>query len=132
MVKAYGKTSQQQPVLISTVHKTHEQTGEMMGLVWELNRLNSEVKSEDIKSFNPLFLLAHKDGDASTATATLHQAVTQLPRPLDVWLVNFSAPKKLANQDCVEDADFKSKVSGYYYRLYHCLDILPDLKVEGF
>ena len=120
MIKAYEKTSKQQPVLIATVHKTHEQTGEMMGLAWELNRFNQRKNNQDIELMNPLFLLAHKSIDPSTATETLHQTLTQLPRPLDVWIVNFSAPRKLETQGCVEDANSKHRVSGYSYRLYHC------------
>ncbi|MGK7877114.1 MAG: glycosyltransferase [Xenococcaceae cyanobacterium] len=115
MIKAQEQTSRQQPVLIATVHKTHEQTGEMMGLAWELTR-----QHRDVKQIFPQFLLAHKHGNASTATKTLHQTLTQLPHPLDLWIVNFSAPRELETQGCLEDPQFQGRVSGYYYRLYHC------------
>ena len=100
-----------EPVLIATVHKTHEQTGEMMGLAWELyGHSSSEFQ----------FLLAHKQQDAQRATQTLYNTLAQIPRPFQVWLVNFSAPAELKAHNC-QGADLKGKVPGYRYRLYHCL-----------
>ena len=104
------------PVLIATVHKTHEQTGEMMGIAWEwLRQINKEVTP-------PQFLLLHKElGQPETnVTNNFRQQLDRLPRPLDVWVVNFSAPTGLEKQNCVADLDYKRRVSGYRYRLYHC------------
>ncbi|VEP17837.1 conserved membrane hypothetical protein [Hyella patelloides LEGE 07179] len=104
------------PVLIATVHKTHEQTGEMMGIAWEWLR---KIKVEVIQ---PQFLLLHKKPDTpeQNITNNFHQQLTQLPRPLDVWVVNFSAPTGLESQNCVADLAYKRRVSGYRYRLFHC------------
>jgi uncharacterized membrane protein len=101
------------PVLVATVHKTHEQTGEMMGLAWELLRFEG-------KKFTPQFIFARKDKSPDLATETLHSALEKMPRPFDLWTINFSAPRKLDNQQCDGDARYKGKVSGYYHRLYHC------------
>ena len=103
------------PVLIATVHKTHEQTGEMMGIAWEWLRVRSQVKP-------PQFLLLHKKADEpeSKVTDNFRQQLATLPRPLDVWVVNFSAPTGLESQNCVADLAYKRRVSGYRYRLYHC------------
>ena len=113
----------QVPTLISIVHKTHEQTGEVMGIAWEWNRLLKAEKLEgNSKSDLPLFLLLHKDGDAKAhlVTESLHHHLALLPRPLDVWVVNFAASPQLGKQGCSRDQNFKRRVAGYRYRLYHC------------
>ncbi|MBE8970842.1 glycosyltransferase, partial [Nostocales cyanobacterium LEGE 12452] len=72
------------PVLIATTHKTYVHTGEMMGVAREIKRANSLQ--------NPLFLLAHQDRDPNASTIALENTLKQLPRPFDLWLVNFRAP----------------------------------------
>ncbi|HEY9812194.1 MAG TPA: hypothetical protein V6D31_01465 [Candidatus Sericytochromatia bacterium] len=71
---------------------------------------------------NPQFLLAHKgDDDSRTVTDALYRAIAQLPRPLDLWAVNFTATIEPEAQKCVIDSRSLPKVAGYKYRLYHCL-----------
>lgn len=106
------------PVLIATVHKTHAETRAMMGLAWEF-KANKGLFNTATNS--PQFLLTHKDNDSKPATETLNTAVSKLPRPLDVWTVNFNAPVNLDSQTCRLDSKSKLKVAGYKYRLYHCL-----------
>ncbi|NEQ07619.1 MAG: glycosyltransferase [Moorea sp. SIO4E2] len=108
--------SQSLPVLIATVHKSHEQTGEMMGLAWELNRR----KVVDTAINSPQFLLAHKDTEPRVATETLQKTVAQLPKPLELWVVNFSASVELKAQGCIKDKQSISKVPGYRFRRYSC------------
>ncbi len=99
-----------QPVLIATTHKTLVQVGEMMGLAWEFKRRGSDL--------NPQFLLAHQDKDPKTSTVALQETLAQLPRPLDLWLVNFHAPVEV--NSCSTDVNFHASVNGYEYQLYHC------------
>lgn len=104
------------PVLVATVHKTHEQTGEMMGIAWEwLRQVEPNVTP-------PQFLLLHKNMNEPETNVTdrFRQQLANLPRPLDIWVVNFSAPTGLVSQNCVADLAYKRRVSGYRYRLYHC------------
>jgi uncharacterized membrane protein len=131
------------PVLIATTHNTLVQTGEMMGIAWEFKRAADSKKS----SLNPKFLLAHQDqercvsesvalatprasvgnasiqGKACRASSTLQKTLAQLPRPLDLWLVNFKAPVEPDAPNCfAEDASqYQTSVNGYSSRLYHCL-----------
>ncbi len=112
------------PVLIATTHNTLVQTGEMMGLAWEFKRTANSNKS----SIQPRFLLAHQEEDqcdrtACRASTTLQRTLAQLPRPLDVWLVNFKAPIEPESPNCfAEDtSQYKTSVNGYSSRLYHCL-----------
>ncbi|GAB1541471.1 hypothetical protein NUACC21_41420 [Scytonema sp. NUACC21] len=101
----------QSPVLIATTHKTHVQTGEMMGLARVL-------KIQSSLSPSPLFLLAHQNQKPEISTTTLQNTLSQLPRPLDLWLVNFHAPVQLNN--CIADNQSFPPVYGYEYQIYHC------------
>ena len=84
------------PILVATVHKTHEQTGEMMGIAWEWNKQESSRTNHQ-----PQFLLLHKEGDktAFKITEGLHNNLDKLPRPLDLWVINFSAPTDLESKN---------------------------------
>ncbi len=106
------------PILIATVHKNHEQTGEMMGLAWEFKQLQNS--SNNAKN-SPLFLLAHKNGNSEVATATLHETISKLPRPFDLWAVNFAASVEAEKVNCLVDNNSRKKVPGYSYKLYRCL-----------
>ena len=99
------------PVLVATTHQSLVQTGEMMGIAWELKQ-----KPRSLPTF---FLLAHQSKYSSIATATLQQAIAELPRPFDIWAVNFDAPIELNN--CIAKSHSLPAVNGYAYRVYHCL-----------
>ena len=113
------------PVLIATTQNTHVEIGELMGIGWEWERRKKEEergKKEEVKaSDSPLFLLANLKKDApEIAAGTLDKILSQLERPLDLWLVNFRAPVNLAAKKCqVESRDFPA-VDGYEYQVYHC------------
>jgi uncharacterized membrane protein len=101
------------PVLIATTHKTYVHTGEMMGVAREIKRANSLQ--------NPLFLLAHQDRDPNASTIALENTLKKLPRPFDLWLVNFHAPVAETVKTCaISDTQFLPPVDGYEYELYHC------------
>ncbi len=110
------------PVLIATVHKTHEQTGEMMGLAWELTHLDFSGRPRTDRQVHARinFLLAHKEDDPLVATQTLQQTLDKLPKPLELWVVNFSASVKIKAQGCIKDKKTIARVAGYRYRRYHC------------
>ncbi|MBD2531455.1 glycosyltransferase [Nostoc flagelliforme FACHB-838] len=101
------------PVLIATTHKTYVHTGEMMGVAREIKLANSLQ--------NPLFLLAHQGQDPNTSTIALAETLKKLPRPFDLWLVNFHAPVAEAVKTCItSDTKSMPSVDGYEYKLYHC------------
>ncbi|MEH2131272.1 MAG: glycosyltransferase [Nostoc sp.] len=101
------------PVLIATTHKTYVHTGEMMGVGREIKLANSLQK--------PLFLLAHQDQDPNTSTIALENTLKNLPRPFDLWLVNFHAPVAETVKTCIiSDTKSLPRVNGYEYELYHC------------
>ena len=108
------------PVLIATTHNTLVQTGEMMGIGWEFKRATKPQTK-----INPQFLLAHQnqrkcEGKECHASIVLQQTLSQMPRPLDLWLANFYAPAELETQKCFADAQSFPPVYGYDYKLYHC------------
>ncbi len=101
------------PVLIATTHKTYVHTGEMMGVAREIKLANSLQ--------NPLFLLAHQNQDPNASTIALENTLKKLPRPFDLWLVNFHAPVAETVKICVtSDTQSLPTVDGYEYELYHC------------
>ncbi|MBV9389897.1 MAG: hypothetical protein JOZ78_26025 [Chroococcidiopsidaceae cyanobacterium CP_BM_ER_R8_30] len=103
----------QPPVLIATIYKTHVQTGEMMGLAREF-KLSSAA--------TPLFLLTNPSHSADAATTILQQTLSQLPKPLDLWLVNFPLPKSDDGKvkGCLLDHRSFPVAFGYDYHHYHC------------
>lgn len=126
LVPAIQQTSSV-PVLIATTHNTLVQTGEMMGIVWEFQHSNSSQAS----AVKPQFLLAHQnqeecDGLSCPAYTILRKTLAQLPRPLDIWFINFKAPVEPEAPNCfAEDVShYQTSVDGYTARLYHCL--APD------
>jgi len=70
--------------LIATAHKTHEQTGEIMGLAFEFKR-SLEPAGTGSPTNSPLFLLAHQEPNARISTDSLQRMLTQLPRPICGW-----------------------------------------------
>ncbi|MDB9374472.1 glycosyltransferase family 39 protein [Nodularia sphaerocarpa] len=100
------------PVLIATTHKTLVQTGEMMGIAWELKSSNSQVNTQ--------FLLAHQEQDPKTSTTSLNNTLKELPRPFDLWLVNFQAPLAEEVKKCDVENQNLPAINGYVYKLYHC------------
>ncbi len=128
-VKLIEKTSQT-PVLIATTQKTHVQIGEMMGIAREfkiqkshrnLNQTLNKNSNQTLKqnsNLNPKFLLAHLEVDKKASRITLQNALKSLPRPIDLWLVNFHAPAEV--KDCIAENQSLPSVNGYEYKLFHC------------
>ncbi|NEO54994.1 MAG: hypothetical protein F6K54_19085 [Okeania sp. SIO3B5] len=46
--------------------------------------------------------------------------LAQLPKPLNLWVVNFAAPFQPETQNCIFNPESKSRISGYYFRMYQC------------
>lgn len=115
------------PVLIATTHQHHGHTGRMMGLAWEFKHHERSGLLTSPKTVSPQFLLAHAelDSQGKNPTITLQETVAQLPRPLDVWLVNFHAGVELTQQNCFRASQRLPKLDSYWYRLYRCLP--PEL-----
>ncbi|MEA5517396.1 hypothetical protein VB854_00385 [Limnoraphis robusta CCNP1315] len=113
------------PTLIATVHKSHEQTGEMMSIAWELKRLG-------ITENLPQFLLAQKLGNPEIPMTTLSRTIDRSSRPVNLWLINFSAPFEPEMHNCSHEPDFKSEVPGYHLRMYRCLSSKQSSKSGNF
>ncbi len=99
------------PVLIATTHQTLIQTGEMMGIAWEMQHNPIASKTD--------FLLVHQPKKySSTSTSTLAKIVAQQNKPFDLWTINFYANIELNN--CAINLQNSPVVDGYSYSLYHC------------
>ncbi|MFQ3618748.1 MAG: glycosyltransferase [Cyanobacteriota bacterium] len=103
------------PILIATDHQTHVQTGEMMGIAREF------WLAPDASPYTlPRFILAHGKQNAATPAATLNQVLSQVPRPFDLWLVNWHASENVNQSDCTAQVIRKIWINGYSYDLYRC------------
>ena len=101
-----------QPVLIATTQKTHVHIGEMMGVARELKK--------NQKLTNTKFLLAHQDDNPSASSKALGKAVKTLPRPFDLWKVNFFADDPEELETCSLNSKPLPAVNGYEYKVYRC------------
>ncbi|MBF2013989.1 MAG: glycosyltransferase family 39 protein [Rivularia sp. T60_A2020_040] len=111
------KTSQV-PVLITTTHKHHGQTGRMMSLAWEFKRFYASDSQN-----NWQFFLAQRDANAETytnAVQVLEQNINQMSRPLDLWLIDSRSSVNLKSKQCFADPKYRSRIGEYSYKLYHC------------
>jgi uncharacterized membrane protein len=127
-------------VLITIPHQTHGQTGRLMGIAWALQHSNPNQLAPTLQAtlqasppvvgaatdaLTPRFLLARRNYDSGNIVRSLRQALNQLPRPLDLWLINFrSVPEKPVNQflerrQCQPQTE-EFSTDGYQYRLYRC------------
>jgi uncharacterized membrane protein len=123
LVDVIQKTSNS-PVLIAATHQHHGHTGRMMGLAWQFKHLErSDIDTPSTQPItSPQFLLAHTESNPQSRdpSITLQETVAKLPRPLDVWLVNFHAGVDLAQQNCFAVSQRLPKLDSYWYRLYRC------------
>ncbi|MEB3359076.1 MAG: hypothetical protein VKK04_20285 [Synechococcales bacterium] len=107
------------PVLVAISHQSHGQTGRLMALAWEM-------RSPQYKSLlaTSQFYLDHQTCDllgeqnCNTPSATLRQALEQIARPFDVWLINYEGKASLKNQGC--SYVMTKRVDGYKYQQYRC------------
>ncbi|MBE9151186.1 hypothetical protein IQ257_22385, partial [Coleofasciculus sp. LEGE 07092] len=114
------REASQAPILIVTTHKHHGQTGRIMGLAWEFKRLSAE----DDPTASAQFFLAHRDSETRSyhdAVEVFQETLAELPRPLDLWLVDFRAEVDLESQGCGRDKQYGSWAGEYKYKLYRCL-----------
>jgi uncharacterized membrane protein len=102
----------QVPVLIATTHQTLVQTGEMMGIARVLKFSGSQTNTQ--------FLLAHQEQNPNTSTMILENTLKQLPKPYDLWLVNFHAPIAEEVKKCLPEIKSSMPINGYNYKIYHC------------
>jgi uncharacterized membrane protein len=114
------RATSQVPVLIATAHQTYEQTRELMGLALEYRRQAGADRDRASLAEPPKFLLAHLEPNSNTAVETLQRVTAQLPRPFDLWTVNFLPIVQPTIDGCILDQVDRPKMHGYDYRLYHC------------
>ncbi|NJN56693.1 MAG: glycosyltransferase [Leptolyngbyaceae cyanobacterium SL_5_9] len=109
------------PVLVAIAHRTHGQTGRLMGIAWELKHA-----ADPTAAANTQFLMISQGKSPKFMTTVMREALEELPRPLNVWLLNFQRPSEtelldsfLRKQSCKSDSGADS-VDGYRYQRYQC------------
>lgn len=109
------------PVLVAIAHHTHGQTGRLMGLAWGLQ--STQLTAEFYLDHQSCEITDQKSCDRPTQQ--LRQAIAQLTRPTDLWLINFQALADLSNEGCQFDKKLRTRrVDGYKYQHYRCKDSL--------
>lgn len=125
LVAASIQQDSQNPVLVAIPHRSHGQTGRLMGVALVLQQNQDAATNTALSAAEPQFLLAHQTQDPRSVTLALRQAMNSLPRPLDLWLINFhevpeqSLEPLLEQQNCEAETRTQS-IDGYRYRLYRC------------
>lgn len=115
LLVAQMQSFSQNPLLIATDWQTHRETRLFMGLAFELQHQAIQPQ------LNPQFLLAEEpENNPNLSTNTLYQTFNQIPRPFDLWLVNFTPEIKPETHNCQKESKRLPHIDGYRYRLYHC------------
>jgi uncharacterized membrane protein len=114
LLASYIQKMSTNPILIVSEYKTHSETRALIGLGLELKKLEPNLPQIN-------FILAErKDNDPQTSTEKFYQVLNQLPRPLDVWTVDFSPTISLENNHCLQNTKQRPKIKGYRFRQYYC------------
>ncbi|UBF26088.1 glycosyltransferase [Kovacikia minuta CCNUW1] len=111
------RQTSQTPIVVAIAHHTHGQTGRLMGLAWELQQTDPTGRYYlDHQTCNP-----SQDEPCNFPTSPLRNTVKAIPRPFDLWLVNYDGIADLRMEQCEFDAVLKNKrVDGYKSQRYHC------------
>ena len=80
-----------------------------MGIAWEFKFSNLQI--------NPSFLLIHPEKNDNQSNI-LKNAIQNLPKPLDLWLVNFD--EQIDLKKCVSNSNLLTPVNGYKYQHLRC------------
>ncbi len=112
-----GEPWTSRPLVLAITHKTHSETSKMMGIAWEWQKPLSGIGS-GIQP--PQFLLIQRNPYTFYATRGLREATADLPRPFELWLVNFSATPGFRLLDCTMEKTVKYRAPGYHYKRHVC------------
>lgn len=117
------------PVLIATLHQTHVETGELMGIAWNMRqkfnqKFLSECRDKSICQEKYLegvkFILLEQKNDRENTINALQEIINKLEYPFDLWLVNFPSDFNIALENCQVDKGEFPLIDGYKYQLHHC------------
>ena len=114
------------PLLVASTHKHHGDTGRLMGLAWSFRYLRD--RDRDVPPAR--YLLAHK-GERDPAV-TLQEVANRLPRPFDLWGINFHAPVELDKIHCEKDKRTWPHIEGYRIRHYRCREAVKPSPAKNF
>lgn len=112
------QTEPQGNVLVAIAHRSHGQTGRLMGIAHDWQRHptpNTTVR----------FLLASQTSEPNAVITSLQRALEEQPRPFDLWLINMEsvAPRplrRLLNRQACTARDDSESVDGYRYQHFGC------------
>lgn len=109
--------------LVTIFHHSHIQTSKMMGLVWEIK--NKQLV-KDLNSYQ--FLLNNPQcqppgsGNCLSIEKSLFDTVNKMPKPLDVWLVDYHSPDFNIGSNCIQEPQQTFRFPGLKAKRYRCLN----------
>ena len=114
VVPVIVEAHQDMPVVLAINHYTHGQTGELLSLAWQFNKL---IKNKEI-NWQPLFLLDNHQ--AKKKSRSVSKSLVSLERPFQLWLINYTDDDEPKIKNCIANPNFIRRDTGYKYRLNQC------------
>ncbi len=115
------------PVLLAISHQTHGQTGRLMALAWEMRSPPYDTAIRDASFFldhRPCTLENKKQ--CNQPSEKLQQVIRDMPRPVDVWLLNYEGRANLTRQGC--EYERTKRTDGYKAQHYTCRRLANQTK----
>jgi uncharacterized membrane protein len=109
------------PALVAIYHFSHIQTSKLMGIAWEIKKRKSPQENQSYK-----FLLNNSQCDTTAnpnclpPEKILFDTVNQMPKPLDVWVIDYPSLDINVGNDCVVRPGKRFRFPGFRAKQYHC------------
>ena len=108
------------PTLLVTEIETYAEVRSTVAIAYEWQRrFDRQARDNASAQPSPQFLMLQQASDRADASAPLAAALGQAPRPLDVWLIDFSPKLDLALTGCPRIPEPRSR-TGYRLRHHRC------------
>jgi uncharacterized membrane protein len=105
------------PVAIAIFHKTPHDARVLMELGLQIKSLSSNSNPPNI---SPQFILARQGGALEPPIEVIDRAIAQMPRPLDLWLINSGAELESKLKNCSPYFPKTQILFGHHHQLYQC------------
>jgi uncharacterized membrane protein len=105
------------PVAIAIFHKTPHDVRVLMELGLQFKDLSPNSSSPIIA---PQFILARQGGAPEPPIEVIDRAIAQIPRPLDLWLINSGAELESKLKSCSPYFPKTQLLFGHHHQLYQC------------
>ena len=110
-----------QPQLMLTMEKTHEQLSEMLSLAWEWNQaIADDSRSVTVKPEQLGFLVTRRGGNLAANTSKVYEGSVEVPRPFQLWEFNLAEGVVFEVFACEDPGKSFYRVGGYRFKQHQC------------